>query len=61
MTLYRETLVDRLVHIYGFENDIVVAFCEICEAWANNEWNNHLLTLLVEAHEADPFMEEKDV
>ena len=61
MTTYREELTDRLIRLYGFENDIVIAFCEICEKWDDDEWNNTLLTLLVEAHEADPFMEEEDV
>jgi len=58
MTTYREQLTDRLIRLYGFENDIVIAFCELCENWTDNEWNNRVLTLLVEAHEADPFFEE---
>ena len=54
MTTYRENLVDRLCHIYGFENPIVIEFCRLCENWAVNDWNDKALTLLVEAHEADP-------
>lgn len=58
MTTYREQLTDRLIRLYGFENNIVIAFCELCEKWADNELNNRALTILVEAHEADPFFEE---
>lgn len=58
MTTYREELADRLIRIYGFENNIVIAFCEIAEKWENNDWNDTILTLLVEAHEEEPFFEE---
>lgn len=58
MTEYREKLVDRMIHLYGFENDIVIAFCGLCERWEVNSWNDKCLMILVEAHEADPVMEE---
>ena len=58
MTEYRENLIDRMIHLYGFENEIVIAFCGLCERWKVNSWNDKCLTILVEAHEADPLMEE---
>lgn len=58
MTTYRENLIDRMIHLYGFENPIVIEFCKLCERWEENEWNNKALTILVEAHEADPVLEE---
>ena len=58
MTAYREHLVNRLIHIYGFENPIVIQFAEMCERYADNSWNDDILRLLVEAHEADPVFEE---
>ena len=58
MTAYREHLVDRLIRIYGFEDPIVIQFAEMCERYADNSWNDDILRLLVEAHEADPVFEE---
>ena len=58
MTAYREHLVNRLIHIYGFEDPIVIQFAEMCERYADNSWNDDILRLLVEAHEADPVFEE---
>jgi len=58
MTTYRENLLDRLIAIYGLENPIVIQFAQICERYANNAWNDGILWLLVEAHEADPVFEE---
>lgn len=54
----RENLMDRMIKIYGFENPIVIEFCRLCEAWESNEWNDKVLTLLVEAHEANPYFED---
>ena len=58
MTAYREHLVNRLIHIYGFEDPIVIQFANMCEKYADNSWNDDVLRLLVEAHEADPVFEE---
>lgn len=58
MSNYRENLMDRMIRLYNFESEIVIAFCRMCEQWEENEWNDKVLTLLVEAHEADPIYEE---
>ena len=58
MTTYRENLLDRMIHIYGLEDSIVIQFAEMCERYANNSWNDDVLRLLVEAHEADPVFKE---
>lgn len=58
MTICRENLIDRMIAIYGLENPIVIEFAEWCERWEENEWNNKALTILVEAHEAEPYFEE---
>jgi hypothetical protein len=58
MTTYRENLIDRLIHIYGFEDPIVIQFAGMCERYADNAWNDDILRLLVEAHEKDPVFEE---
>lgn len=54
----RENYIDRMVAIYGLENPIVIDFCRMCEEWPENEWNNTILRLLVEAHEASPYTGE---
>lgn len=58
MTYFRETLVDRMIRVYGFEHDCVLAFISLCERYEDSLWNDHLLEILVESHEADPFMED---
>ena len=58
MTTYREHLIDRMTHIYGLEDPIVIQFANMCEKYADNAWNDDVLRLLVEAHEKDPVFEE---
>lgn len=58
MTTYREHLIDRMIHIYGFEDPIVIQFANMCEKYADNAWNDDVLRLLVEAHEKDPVFKE---
>lgn len=58
MTTYREHLLDRLIVIYGLEDPIVIQFARMCEEYADNAWNDDILRLLVEAHEADPVFKE---
>ena len=58
MSEIRENYVDRMCHIYGLENPIVIEFACMCENWEENEWNNKVLRILVEAHEAEPYQEE---
>lgn len=58
MNEIRENYIDRMIAIYGMENPIVIQFCHLCETWEENEWNDKILRLLVEAHEADPYREE---
>ena len=60
MTKFRESLADRLIYLYGYENKIVIDFCRLCEAWADNDWNNKCLAVLVESHEADPVIFEEE-
>ena len=58
MTTYREHLIDRMIALYGLENPMVIQFAQMCEDYHATEWNNTILRLLVEAHEADPYFEE---
>lgn len=49
----REKLLDRMIALYGYENLMVIEFARLCETWEENEWNDKVLTILVEAHEAE--------
>ena len=60
MTKCREKLIDRMIAIYGFENPIVVEFARLCEDWESTEWNEKVLTIMVGAHEAEPYFEKEE-
>lgn len=57
MNQYRESLIDRMVRIYGLENPIIIDFVRLCERLDPNAWNDTTLELLVEAHEENPQIE----
>ena len=50
MNKYREQLVDRMIHIYGYENEIVIKFCEICEKDPDNAELDKMCELFVSSH-----------
>ena len=54
----RENLIDRMIALYGFEHDFVIEFARLCEEWEENDFNNKVLSLLVESHEEAPLFEE---
>ena len=60
MNELRENLIDRMIKIYGFENPIVIRFCDLCENYGEGDWNDKILTLLVEAHETKPYNPEDE-
>lgn len=59
MTMLREKLVDRMIRIYGFENQIVIDFCKICETYPQTEAYDKTLRILVECHEQFPVLNEE--
>ena len=60
MNTTREKLIDRMIRIYGFEHDLVIQFAELCERCTNCTINDKMLTILVEAHEANPVLDEEE-
>ena len=56
----REQLMDRMIRIYGFEHEIVIAFCTMCETYPNTEAYDKTLRVLVECHEEYPVLDEED-
>ena len=55
MTDKREHLIDRMIHIYGFEHPIVLDFCKMCEM---DCMSDKALTTTVECHEMYPVLDE---
>lgn len=60
MSEKREKYLDRMIAIYGYENPIVLQYAHMCEDLDPTDWNDTILRLLVESHEADPYMGEDD-
>ena len=56
MSQFRMDLIDRMIRIYGFESEIVISFCRLCESYSENRFNDQCLRILVEAHEASPYV-----
>lgn len=57
MTEYRSNLLTRMIHIYGFEHPVTIAFAQMCEKAEDNVYNNRMLFLMVTAHEDSPVMD----
>lgn len=55
----REQLMDAMIQLYGMESKVTINFCELCEDWAKNEWNDKVLNTVVKAHEALPLTAER--
>ena len=55
-----EQLIERMIHIYGFENPIVIEFCKLCEAWKDIEDRDRLLEVIVISHEAYPQLDSEE-
>ena len=54
MTERFQELVDRLVDLYGWDNQITVAFLQWIAQCDECDFNYNLARIMVEAHEADP-------
>lgn len=39
----REQMMDRLIESFGFEDNRVIWFGNLCELYEDNEWNNKCL------------------
>lgn len=51
MNRYRESLIDRMITLYGFEHPAVINFAELAEYWRGDE---QVLRIIVESHESCP-------
>ena len=63
MTDFRNDLLSRMIHLYGFENPLVIQFAESCNAYTWDEvsaqWDK-ILEYLVESHEAHPYFPDEE-
>lgn len=60
MTNFRNDLLTRIIHIYGFENPITISFADMCEKYPNNLVSDEMLERLVEMHETHSQIEDED-
>ena len=51
MNNYRESLINRMINLYGYEHPIVIEFAELAEHWRGDE---QVLRVIVESHETYP-------
>ena len=59
MSDYRKNLIDRMIRLYGFEDEKVIDFANLCEKHTNSkEWDNVLWTLVI-THEEFPVIDEE--
>lgn len=53
MTKFREELLTRMIHLYGFENEHTINFAMLCERCPNDCLNDFSLEECVKAHESE--------
>lgn len=58
MNALREELVTRMIRIYGFEHEEVIAFADAADKLSEDGGNDRFLQKLVEFHERYPFTDE---
>lgn len=53
----KEQLLDRMIRIYGFEHEAVIAFAELIE---KDIFTDEILETIVKAHEEHPVVEDEE-
>ena len=51
MTRFREELLTRMIHLYGFEHENTINFATICESFPDDFIHDTALEECVESHE----------
>ena len=59
MSEYRQYLVDCMIRLYGFEDEKVVAFSNLCEKYPNNDGWDDALWVIVRSHQDFPVIDEE--
>lgn len=58
MTEFRENLLTRMIHIYGFEHEATIAFANLLEKAPQKEAFDKELQNIVQCLEADPTLDK---
>ena len=58
LSQFREDLLTRIIHIYGFEHKITIWFAQLLETQEENDFNNKMLEMMVECHEKSSIVNE---
>lgn len=53
MTEFRNELLSRMIHLYGFENEHTINFAMLCERFPDDFLHDTALEECVEAHESE--------
>lgn len=54
MTKFRENLLTRMIHVYGFENDFTIKYANLLEKALPTMEDDRRLEIIVECHEQYP-------
>ena len=54
MTEFRNELLSRMIHLYGFENENTIAIAHMCETYPQAPIYDKVIEILVESHEIYP-------
>ena len=54
MTEFRNELLSRMIHLYGFKNENTIAIAHMCETYPQTSIYDRAIEILVESHEMYP-------
>lgn len=57
MTEFRENLLTRMIHIYGFEHEVTIQYANVLENAPQTEESDRKLEVIVMYHEQYPLNE----
>lgn len=58
MTEFRENLLTRMIHIYGFEHEVTIQYANVLEKAPQTEENDKKLEYMVKCLEVEPTFRE---
>ena len=58
MTEFRENLLTRMIHIYGFEHEVTIKYANLLEKTAQTKEIDKDLEYIVKVLEAEPFFDK---
>lgn len=58
MTEFRENLLTRMIHIYGFEHEVTIKYANMLERVPQTKENDKNLEYIAKVLEAEPFFDK---